>query len=68
MNILKVPKDPSMGTPPKRTHEISSFFPQHENKAINWKLLLRAFYEYKSSHFAKAKNISFRTMILRVKS
>ena len=43
MDILKVPKDPSMGTPPKRTNEISSFFPQHENEAINSKLLFRAF-------------------------
>ena len=68
MNILKVPKDPSMGTRLDRTHEISSFFPQHENEAINWKLLFRAFYWYKSSHFAKTKNIFLKTMILRLKS
>ena len=50
MNILKVPKDPSMGTPLNRTHEISYItlhtitFPQHENEANNWKLLFRAVY------------------------
>ena len=63
LNILKVPKDPSMETPPNRTHEISSFFPQHENEAINWKLLFRAFYRYKPRHFAKTKNTFLKTMI-----
>ena len=42
---------------------MSSFFPQHENEAINWKLLFRAFYRYKSSHFAKTNNIFLKTMI-----
>ena len=64
MNILKVPKDPSVGTPPNRTHEIS-FFPQHENEAINWKLLFRAFYRYKSSHLAKTKNIFLERVLIQ---
>ena len=51
MNIPKIPKDPSMGTPLKRTHEISSFFPQHENEAVNWKLLFMAFYITTSRRF-----------------